>query len=292
MPTLDDAIRKLEQGRLREGQRILEQLLEDNPSDPRVLFNLGMCYSERGMVEESIETLERCISLAPSYGDAYAALGLSYAWNNQAEKAVKVLQRGLDVDPDNFYILKNLGAVHGKLGQFDEAIEAFEAADEIQPDTPEILYGMATTYEQQEEFQKADEVYKRLIAQEGARQFAELARDARTRISVRTMKAKAPRYDTTMYCLAALEQFSQMEFGEVQQVALEIAMLGRSGLDIHNPDQKHQLQSLPGEYSGMQLLSYMYVAFQMLDPTVDVGADLSAEYEEAVSMFEERSGAH
>jgi hypothetical protein len=69
-------------------------------------------------------------------------------------------------------------------------------------------------------------------------------------------------------------------------------MLGRSGLDIHNSEKKYQLQSLPGEYSGMQLLSYMYVAFQMLDPTVDVGADLSAEYEEAVSMFEERSGAH
>lgn len=46
MPTLDDAIRKLQQGRFREGQRILERLLERNPSDPEILYNLGRTLYE------------------------------------------------------------------------------------------------------------------------------------------------------------------------------------------------------------------------------------------------------
>lgn len=41
---------------------------------------------------------------------------------------------------------------------------------------------------------------------------------------------------------------------------------------------------LPGKFSGLQLLSIMYAAFQQIDPTADIGADFKAEYEAAVKM--------
>jgi hypothetical protein len=52
-------------------------------------------------------------------------------------------------------------------------------------------------------------------------------------------------------------------------------MLGRSGLDINDPDEKYSLKSLPGKFSGLHLLAIMYTAFRQIDPTMDTGADFA-----------------
>jgi hypothetical protein len=65
-----------------------------------------------------------------------------------------------------------------------------------------------------------------------------------------------------MYCLGALERFTKMTPDEVRKVGFEIAVLGMSGLDVNDPAPKHRLKSLPGEFSGPQLVSIHYVSFQ------------------------------
>ena len=67
-------------------------------------------------------------------------------------------------------------------------------------------------------------------------------------------------------------------------IALEIAMLGRSGLDINAAAEQHTLKSLPGQFSGLHLLAIMYAVFRQIDPTLESGADFSAEYEAALRM--------
>ncbi len=62
-------------------------------------------------------------------------------------------------------------------------------------------------------------------------------------------------------------------------------MLGRNGLDVNNPERKYRLHNLPGEFSGLQLVSYMYVAFQQVAPQEDIGFDLSQEYQQALKLF-------
>jgi hypothetical protein len=46
----------------------------------------------------------------------------------------------------------------------------------------------------------------------------------------------------------ALERFKSMEVTQIQNLALELAMLGNKGLNINDATKKHQLQSWPGEY--------------------------------------------
>jgi hypothetical protein len=41
---------------------------------------------------------------------------------------------------------------------------------------------------------------------------------------------------------------------------------------------KHSLRSLPGDFTGLHLLCMEYVGFKILDPTVDMGFDIAAEY--------------
>ncbi len=57
-----------------------------------------------------------------------------------------------------------------------------------------------------------------------------------------------------------------------------------SGLDINDPEDKTTLKALPGKFSGLHLLAIMYTAFRQIDPTMDTGADFSAEYQAALEM--------
>jgi len=50
---------------------------------------------------------------------------------------------------------------------------------------------------------------------------------------------------------------------------------------VNDPSGKYMLRSLPGNFSGLHLLCLQYVGFKIIDPTVDIGFDIAAEYEEA-----------
>lgn len=60
--------------------------------------------------------------------------------------------------------------------------------------------------------------------------------------------------------------------------------MGNQGLDINNPDQKYRLKSLPGQFSGLHLLSIMYSAFRQIDPSMDLGMDFESEYKAAIEL--------
>ena len=88
-----------------------------------------------------------------------------------------------------------------------------------------------------------------------------------------------------MYCLGALQYFEDKNLEEIKKVGFEIAKLGRQGIDPANSEKKYYLESIPGkEFSGLQLLAYMYSAFQVIDPFLDTGLNFKKEYEMAREM--------
>lgn len=74
------------------------------------------------------------------------------------------------------------------------------------------------------------------------------------------------RMDAVMYCMGAMKTFAAMPLEQVKKVACEVAMLGAKGLDVNDPDQRYELRSLPGTFSGLHVVSIMYVAFKLVDP--------------------------
>jgi hypothetical protein len=57
------------------------------------------------------------------------------------------------------------------------------------------------------------------------------------------------------------------------------------GLQVNDSAEQYPLRSIPGKFSGLHLLCIEYVGFQIIDPKVDIGFDLSAEYATARAMF-------
>ena len=130
---------------------------------------------------------------------------------------------------------------------------------------------------------EAETAYQRVIALDPGGHLAKKTEAGRNRITRAKFRKAGDelRPDVLTYCGDALRMFDAMPKEEVQPINMEIAMLGAKGLSVTDPSIKHQLRLQPGDFSGLHLLCLEYVGFQIIDPSVDIGFDIAAEYEEA-----------
>lgn len=89
----------------------------------------------------------------------------------------------------------------------------------------------------------------------------------------------------SMYMLGAMEFFDTLEDRDVHRIALEIAMVGVTGI---NPKKKYSIKSLPGkEFGGYELLAYYYVSWSraLPDKVDQLGLPFSSAYETALQLY-------
>jgi Flp pilus assembly protein TadD len=277
----------LTEGNYTDGILLLEFFRSESPDDPDILYNLGMAYSDQNQLPQAVEILAQVVKTRPDHVNGRVALGVAYLRSKQIEAGVKELQTAVEQEPENPGAQRNLGVGLAQLKRHAEAAEHFRKAAELAPQDQQAWYGYAKALEEMGN-DDADEAYKRAITADEYSQIAEFAKEARSRIArknFRNAMPGAPRMDAVMYCLGALEKFENMSLDQIQKIGFEIAMLGTRGIDVNNPDTRYTLKNLPGDFSGLHLLSIQYVAFKKFAPDQDIGFDLSAEYQAALKLF-------
>jgi hypothetical protein len=89
----------------------------------------------------------------------------------------------------------------------------------------------------------------------------------------------------SMYMLGAMEYFDTLDPHDVHRIALEIAMVGVTGI---HPEKKYSIKSIPDkEFGGYQLLAYYYVSWARAipDKLEHLGLPFSKAYESALQMY-------
>jgi len=284
---LKEAVSLAESGRLEEAKDAFEGVLLDDPRNAEILFNLGMCFTELGEPQKAVIALRKSIEYNPEHSNSYVALGYAYDRLGDSESAIKYLLEALNLDPHNPYAMRNLGGVSGRSGDMKQALSYLQKAYELNPSDATTVYGLAYCYQQSEDYQQADQYYRKVLDMDAPANVKELARDGLREIAVAHLKSKGLRMDAVMYMLSALTLLEGESEDRIRDLSFEIAMKGRSGLDINNPDKEYTIRSLPGTFTGLQLMSYMYVGFKKIAPDQDIGVDLSQEYETALQLFED-----
>ncbi len=282
----------LKSGNYIEGTILLKLLLSMRPDDITIMHNLGMALSDMGKYDQAERYLRRVLDLVPGHVDARVAMGVALTRQHRNDEAFVELERAVRLDQSNPYAQRNLGAVLLKLGKKDEAVGHLRSAAEFNPEDPLAWYGLGQALELNEETKKADDAYVKAIKLGEHTQVGQMARDGRSRIAAVTFKSATPdriRMDAVMYCMGAMERFDSMSQDEIQTITFEIAMLGTRGLDVNDSTQKYTIRSLPGNFSGLHMVCIEYVGFKIIDPSLDIGFDLSKEYSTAESMHNLRS---
>lgn len=287
---LDFVMTMLQSGRIKEAIPYLEVMTKTDPGNVQFLYNLGIAYSELGQSDEAIIRLKKAVQLDPEHAHAWTGIGVAYQRMGKSEQALEPMQRAVDADPTDGFGRRNLGATLLGLGRHDEGLTHLREARRALPHDPQTTYGLATALEAvggDENEEEADELYQVVIQRWPGSELAEQARAALTKRAHTNMRSRVGgglRPDVVMYIASALETFAELGPDKIRQITVEVAMKGQSGLDINDPEPKYTLTSLPGNFSGMHLVSIMYAGFKALDPSIDAGIDLSAEYEAAKAM--------
>lgn len=281
-PLLQHIIELLQQGRRTEGMQLLEMLHARDPDDVDVLYNLGIALSDAGQLERAERHLRRCVDLAPRFANALIALGIALTRQRKNEAATVVFRRAVDLEPKNLWARKNLGVMLLKQGNPQAAVEHLGVAVEIDPRDQGSRVGLGDAARLSGMRGMAEQSYHRAIALNEHNNLAEAAREGLTALARAGMSEHAggsPNPKAVEHCAAAIKMFSALPVEKVKAITAEISILGRSGLDVNDPAKRYALKSLPGSFTGLELVCYLYVAVQMLAPGTDLGFDLGCEYE-------------
>lgn len=290
---VDIAVERLHLKDYEKGTSILRSLLEFAPDDEDVLYNLGMAESDMGQLAQAEKHLRQLVELAPKHVNALVALGVALKRQHKDNEAIRVLVKATEMNPRNSYAHRNLGACLLSAGEPIEAERHLREAVGLQAEDPQAWLGLAQAREARGKIGEADEAYVKAIELDSTGDIGEMARQARSKIAQEEYDKRAKgevRMDAVMYCLAALEKFQAMAEGEVRNVTLEIALLGRGGLDVNDSAKSYSLSSIPDQYSGLQLVCMMYVGFKVLGIEQDAGFDLSGEYDAALKLHQKKIG--
>lgn len=280
----------LKSGRIKDAVPYLEAMTKSTPENVQVLYNLGIAYSELGQFDEAVIRLKRVVQLDPSYAHAWTGIGVAYQRMGKPELALEPSSKAVEANPADGYAQRNYGALLLGQGRHEEALSHLRAARTALPHDAQAVFGLAAALHEiggVDNIDEADELYLVVIERWPASPVAEEARKARTQLAHQGMRDKVDgglRPDVVMYIASALKTFKSDGPAKRQQIALEIALKGQSGLDIHDPEPKYTLKTMPGKFSGMQLVSIMYAAFKQIDPTADSGIDLQREYDAALAF--------
>jgi Flp pilus assembly protein TadD len=263
--------------------------LSSEPSNAEILYNLGMALSDGRQLEEAKAHLDKCTTLVPRNARVWLALGVCCFRMQNNNDALSAFESAYQIEPTDPFVLKTLGAfLSDTNGDLAKAKKLLNEALTKMPNDQQLLFNIGQLSEKLDDFDNADHFYLKAIELNPHSDIGEACKLARSKISETLFKRNSHssngRPDGFMYCLSALEMFDEMSNEEVTKITFEIATLGMNGLDVNDPDPKYAIASLNGKYSGLNLLCIEYVGFKQIDPSVDLGFDLTQEYAAATAM--------
>ena len=284
----------LQQRRFDEARPLLETLLQLQPEHPEALYNLGVLASEEGRLEEARLLLRRAVvaNAADAHAQANAQVALALAAMRLGDKAEarQALEAAIEVEPGNSFALRSLGSLLVIAGAYAAAVVRFRQALVAAPDDLIATFNLAQALlelDPDEHRDEADRLLLRVIEAQPYGELANKAKDLRSSIASRDLRAEQPdglRQDAVSYCLQALQLFEGMEQQRFMAVLSEVAAMGQGGLHINEPGTSRSLKTLPGTWSDLALACLIHVGMKRLMPDQDSGLGIGAEYEEAVRL--------
>ena len=274
------ALDLLSSGQFKQALSILTTLFHKDPTDVDTLYRLGLAYSELGQYLPAIEFLEKAIQRAPEHVHAIVGLGVAEIAAGNLLIAEAWLKKAVQLDPDNRWALRNLVGAMMKRRRFEESLPFIKRCLNVAPDEIAMMIAYGDCLTEIGRSSEADAHYRAAIETGGPEHLVDLAKARLTEKSEKAFRTSGDvRPDVVEYIKDALKRFQSMDVTQIRNLSFELAMIGNRGLNINDPTTKHQFQTWPGEYTGLQLISFMYAAFQQFAPSTDLGIDLSREYQ-------------
>lgn len=174
MRIADDAISAINSGDYERGEKLIIQALElqpDNPINPLLLSNLGMCRYYMGEDSLAIATLNDAVAKAPSSVTILLNRGKVKMGTGNISGALADFRNVIELDSLVATPYYYIGFYELNRGNLAAAAENFKHLQSLDPDSYECNLAMATMYSSTNQEKKAIPFYNKLIEKEKATEF-------------------------------------------------------------------------------------------------------------------------
>ncbi len=117
----------------------LGRAIKLRPADPDAYLVLTQLCLDQGKVDEAIKVVEDLGGALPGEPVGYRRLGLALAERGDAVRAERLLSRAVERDPGDLEAWTTLARIHEASGRPEKALEAWSRAVERDPENREVL---------------------------------------------------------------------------------------------------------------------------------------------------------
>jgi tetratricopeptide (TPR) repeat protein len=136
---LDKGLQALNDNKLEQAQKFLDEALRLAPGHPDVLYAEGVIYLKRREWTKAQDVLEKATQLDPESARTFTALGMAFIDQGKYEQAIPPLERSLKLNPTSSETHWTLAKAYYSHQQYEAALkESQEALAESHGAAPEI----------------------------------------------------------------------------------------------------------------------------------------------------------
>jgi tetratricopeptide (TPR) repeat protein len=146
------------------GIAVLEAAARSAPTDSQMQLALVGLYQDAGRSNDAERVLRQILVNEPANTNALNTLGYLLAVRgDKLDEAIGLVRRALDKEPDNGAYLDSLGWAHFRKGDLNEAEKYLSAAADRMPGNAEILDHLGDLYARRERWQDAIAAWTRAL---------------------------------------------------------------------------------------------------------------------------------
>ncbi|MBT5856139.1 FAD-dependent oxidoreductase [bacterium] len=138
----------------------LMQQLEDDPTNPALLIQVGDTYVHSGRFNEALDYFHKANKLRPLHVSILARIGHTYRKQGEYIKAIDTLKIAIEKDINNIFVIANLAACYMALKHFDAAEKLYRYALHKTPNDLALLSSFGECLRLQGQYLKAEEVLR------------------------------------------------------------------------------------------------------------------------------------
>ena len=142
--------------------RLLNEVLNREPSHKKALRNKGLIKILKDSVEEAEEFLLFAIEQQPQDDQLYQMLGTLYHNHEQPIKALAQFKKAVEINSANTIAQQGLGMIYAHIfGEHEQAITHFTNAIEANSNKADVFFNRGCSYMITEEESKAEDDFRK-----------------------------------------------------------------------------------------------------------------------------------
>ena len=158
------ALQLIEQGRLKEAEKIYHELINLGLKTDIVYGNLAAVLGMQERFDEAVFYLKESIKINPINADAHNNLGIIRQNKGNLASAIKSYRKSLAIQPCNPQFNVNMGSALREFGDYSAAITCYEKALSIDDKHIDAYYNLGVIFVHQGKFNSAMDCYKKTIS--------------------------------------------------------------------------------------------------------------------------------